>query len=525
MAVVDKIVDETQDSTRRRNQNRVRADHREVVSKTIRNTREILTSDSGHSVDFDRDILIAHARNFRSAGFVIPWLTLIMAIIALTWHNYFYVMMWMSANLITQVLVIYQNNRFLKAMPRDKEELKTWHQTFICGDLLSGLMWSMFVLIPVMISSLSQPVFIFTTMLVVIAIYSFITAPIFVGMLTATTPISMLLFLKFSQSGYISLMMMSALFIGAQFLFILVGKQVKDTLLRMFAIKAEKDSLILELEEATAISNESRRRAEESNLAKSRFLATMSHELRTPLNAILGFSEIMKGELLGPLNNPSYKEYVTDIHSSGDHLLNLINEILDLSRIEAGRYELKEDAVYLLEVIEDCVNLMQLRAKNKKIRIEIISETDLPRLWVDERAMRQIILNLTSNAVKFTPQGGHIQVIVGWTAGGGQYITVRDNGPGIPEEEIPIVLSQFGQGSLAIKSAEQGTGLGLPICQALINMHGGTFDLESKLRVGTSITTSLPRSRVMEALAPVSKINTNNVSNTTANRVMQRRSA
>ena len=167
---------------------------------------------------------------------------------------------------------------------------------------------------------------------------------------------------------------------------------------------------------------------------------------------------------------------------------------------------------------------MMLRAKNKDIKIKITAEPDMNRVWADERAIRQITLNLMSNAVKFTPQGGEINVLVGWTKGGGQYISVRDNGPGIPEEEIPIVLSQFGQGSLAIKSAEQGTGLGLPICQALINMHSGTLDLKSKLRVGTTVTVSLPKDRVIEALAP-QNTDSRNLIQQTPQRVVQRRSA
>jgi two-component system cell cycle sensor histidine kinase PleC len=214
----------------------------------------------------------------------------------------------------------------------------------------------------------------------------------------------------------------------------------------------------------------------------------------------------MATEVLGPLNNPLYKEYAGDIHRSGSHLLELINEILDLSRIEAGKYELSEESVSLLEVAEDCIGMIQLRAKAKNIRIEQQFESNLPSIWADEKALRQVILNLLSNAVKFTPQGGDIMVKAGWTAGGGQYISIRDNGPGIPENEIPVVLSAFGQGSIAIKSAEQGTGLGLPIVQAILAKHGGEFKLKSKLREGTEVIAILPSSRVLESLPAVSEV-------------------
>jgi len=232
----------------------------------------------------------------------------------------------------------------------------------------------------------------------------------------------------------------------------------------------------------------------------------MSHELRTPLNAILGFSEVMTTEVLGPLSNPTYKEYTNDIHRSGEHLLNLINEILDLSRIEAGRYDLNEDSVSLVDIAEDCIGMVQLKARAKNITIHQQFEHGMPSVWIDEKSMRQVILNLLSNAVKFTNTGGEVTFKVGWTAGGGQYLSIKDNGPGIPEEEIPIVLSAFGQGSIAIKSAEQGTGLGLPIVQAILAKHNGEFILRSKLREGTEAIAILPARRVLESLPPIEDV-------------------
>ena len=156
-------------------------------------------------------------------------------------------------------------------------------------------------------------------------------------------------------------------------------------------------------------------------------------------------------------------------------------------------------------MVEDCHHLLKLRAQNRGITIHEVFEADLPRLWADERALRQICLNLLSNAIKFTPPGGEIWLKVGWTAAGGQYMSVKDTGPGIPEEEIPIVLSSFGQGSNAIKSAEQGAGLGLPIAKSLVDMHGGTFTLKSKVRIGTELIATFPPERVMAALPPLAE--------------------
>ena len=258
---------------------------------------------------------------------------------------------------------------------------------------------------------------------------------------------------------------LALLAIAAEGYFALLAHRLHSTTLATLEARAEKDALIGELEQAKAISDEARHRAESANVAKSRFLAQMSHELRTPLNAILGFSEVMKSEIFGAHAVPVYKEYSADIHNSGVHLLNLINEILDLSRIEAGRYELNEEAVSLVHVVADCHHLLKLRATSRGITIHEVFEQGMPRIWGDERATRQIVLNLLSNSIKFTPQGGEIWLKVGWTASGGQYLSVKDTGSGIAEDEIPIVLASFGQGSNSIKSAEQGAGLGLPIAK------------------------------------------------------------
>jgi two-component system cell cycle sensor histidine kinase PleC len=291
-----------------------------------------------------------------------------------------------------------------------------------------------------------------------------------------------------------------ALCVGVIGYFLVVANRLQSRASESYSFQAEKDALIAELEQAKLNSDEARRRAESANLAKSRFLATMSHELRTPLNAILGFSEVMKAELFGPHGILAYKEYSTDIHSSGQHLLMLINEILDLSRVEAGRYELKEESVSLSGVVEDCRHLLAMRAKNRGISVVETLDGDLPRIWADERAVRQVTLNLLTNAIKFTPQGGSIVIKVGWTKSGGQYLSIRDTGPGIPPEEIPIVLSSFGRGSLAQKNAEEGSGLGLPIVKGLVELHGGEFRLNSKLREGTEVIVIFPPERVMEAL-------------------------
>ena len=290
--------------------------------------------------------------------------------------------------------------------------------------------------------------------------------------------------------------------VGGLALFAFVSARMRSSNLESLRLAYEKDVLIGELETANAISDSARHRAEEANLAKSRFLASMSHELRTPLNAIMGFSEVMREEILGPVENPTYAGYVRDIHRSGRHLLSLINEILDLSRVEADRYPLDFRPHQLGEIARSAVVTLRVKAQQKGLKVELRIHPGLLAVRVDERAMRQTFLNLVSNAIKFTPQNGAIDIAVGPTAGGGQYVTVSDNGPGIPQDELQLVLSAFGQGSIALKHAEAGTGLGLAIVQALVGKHDGRFILASELRRGTRASVVLPASRVVDPHAP-----------------------
>jgi len=397
-------------------------------------------------------------------------------------------------------IITAQCRKFL-AEAAGRVDIARWRARFVILDLFFGIAW-MSNVVAVVRADEGASTFMLFVMLLVVAVSSMLASSLPMAMFAATVPVTVAVALDFALRGGMHNYILSAMTLTAQAYFTMLAHRLYSTTLATLQARAEKDALIGELEQAKAISDEARRRAEGANIAKSRFLAQMSHELRTPLNAILGFSEVMKSEVFGPHAVPTYKEYAADIHNSGVHLLNLINEILDLSRIEAGRYELNEEPVDLAHVVGDCHHLLQLRARNRGIRIQQMFEHDLPRLWADERACRQICLNLLSNAIKFTPQGGEVWLKVGWTAAGGQYMSVKDNGPGIPEDEIPIVLASFGQGTNAIKSAEQGTGLGLPIAKNLVDLHGGTFTLKSKVRFGTEVIITFPPERVMSALGP-----------------------
>jgi two-component system cell cycle sensor histidine kinase PleC len=479
------------------------AKRRRLAAQRVREARDMLTSTTGTRVAFDYELLRQFAENRLSASLVILLLVGTIGFLSSLWTGAVMASAWTAAVLVIHAVIVTKCRQFLNQSPNGLN-LRAWRLRFIVLDLFYGLAWMYNLIHPVGRDEGSSTFMLFV-MLMVVAVSSMLASSLPIAVLAATIPVSAAVALNFALQGDLHNIILGVMAVAAQGYFTLLAYRLYSSGLATLVARAEKDALIGELEQSKAISDEARRRAEGSNIAKSQFLAQMSHELRTPLNAILGFSEVMKGEIFGEHSVPAYKEYSNDIHQSGQHLLGLINEILDLSRIEAGRYELNEEPVTLTTVVEDCHHLLKLRAQNRGITVHNVFEADLPRIWADERALRQICLNLLSNAIKFTPPGGEIWLKVGWTAAGGQYMSCKDTGPGIPEEEIPVVLSSFGQGSNAIKSAEQGAGLGLPIAKNLVDMHGGTFTLKSKVRIGTELIATFPPERVMAALAPITE--------------------
>jgi two-component system cell cycle sensor histidine kinase PleC len=482
---------------------RTKAHRNTDVARAVKRTRDRLSQREG-SPDFDRELLKLHARAIMTGATAIPLMVVVIGALGL--------FAGMSGNIMLWALIAvtcYAGLAFV-ARRADRTALADIHvptlkRHFLLGHFASGLGWAYFAVLECEACGGVNELGIVKAVVLLLAIAATaLIASALRGALVVTFALPVGVFALWSLRLWMPVeAMMVGLLIASLPFFTYVAGHLHQSALMLMSFRTEKDALIAELETAKAMSDEARRRAEEANLAKSRFLASMSHELRTPLNAILGFSEVMGSEVLGPIGNPTYRDYAKDIHGSGQHLLNLINEILDLSRIEAGRYQLHEEPLRLADTVEECCHMMELKARNKDIRIVQQFEPGLPRLLADERAMRQVTLNLLSNAVKFTPTGGEIRVKVGWTAGGGQYLSVKDNGPGIPQDEIPVVLAAFGQGSIAIKSAEQGTGLGLPIVQGLVSMHDGEFELRSKLREGTEAIAMFPRTRVMENLPAV----------------------
>jgi len=240
-------------------------------------------------------------------------------------------------------------------------------------------------------------------------------------------------------------------------------------------------------------------KADTANRAKSRFLANMSHELRTPLNAINGFAEIIQLQFKGPIGNPQYLEFAKSIVESGRHLVSLIDDILDISKVESGRATLEERAVHPQAIIDQVVRLTQSSAEKAHQRIETHLQSELPSIFVDERKLCQVLVNLVSNAVKFTPAGGQIRLEVRLNSEGGMSFLVGDTGAGIPADELQEVLKPFMRSKDVERRQLQGTGLGLHLAQELMKLHGGALALSSTVGQGTVVNVSIPASRVITA--------------------------
>jgi Signal transduction histidine kinase len=279
---------------------------------------------------------------------------------------------------------------------------------------------------------------------------------------------------------------------------VFTGMAARQRVNEMLKARFANEDLSRELAVARDEAVKKRLEAEEANASKTAFLANMSHELRTPLNAIIGFSEIIATKALGE-GNPRYPEYANDIHASGSHLLTLINEILDVAKIEAGRMEIDPRPLDMVPALDTIERIMAIRCEAKELKVRYTVEDGADRIVVDERAFRQILLNLISNAVKFTPQGGDIHVACRKSAEG-VVVSVNDTGPGIPADKLALLFQPFSQVDNRFDHHHGGTGLGLALVQGLARLHGGRAWIESEVGRGTSVFVYFPLEAVKHEL-------------------------
>lgn len=263
------------------------------------------------------------------------------------------------------------------------------------------------------------------------------------------------------------------------------------------SLKKLNDELDQRVRTRTAELEREKFRAEEASHAKSRFLASMSHELRTPLNAIIGFSSVMQQEAFGKLGNPRYVGYAADILESGENLLRLVNNVLDMANIQSGTASLKETTIDIYSLFTSSIALVQAAADRKGIVVRYDGTNPRIRVRGDVAKLEQVLVNLLSNGVKFTPEGGKVQLASSVEPGGPVVLTIADTGIGMREEEIPVALSTFSQVDDSLSRSYEGAGLGLPLAKCLTELHGGTLEVDSAPGRGTRVTVRLPRDRVI----------------------------
>ncbi len=336
---------------------RSRGDAKQRAAAGLKATRARLAAGTSIKPEFEYELLAMFVRSELGAAVTMPALYALFAIASMFWSPLLDAIVWLVIVIGAKVILLDQGRRFLALAPAEVD-VGMWRRRFFIIELLNGFALAGFALVGVSQNlgvggeiQFASHVFIFATLIVVLAIRTMFAAPIpsilYAGTIPMTAAVVVRLLLL-QEPFYLALASMA---VGVYLYFIFLARGLRSTALSMLEYRSEKDSLIAELEEEKFISDEARRRAEAANKAKSRFLATMSHELRTPLNAILGFSEVMKTELFGPMENPTYREYAGNVLESGRHLLHLINEILDLTRIESGRYEMHEEPVRLGELV------------------------------------------------------------------------------------------------------------------------------------------------------------------------------
>ncbi len=414
------------------------------------------------------------------------------------WQN---IAVWLAAMLVLHVLTYVNARRFLST-DVEPEDVDRWRWRFESLTALFSVSFSSLLFLFWVPDDLIHQTYLISSVTIALVPMTLVTIFYFPVFYWTVLPTTLALALRLALFGGVQHFAMVAVLIVFTALLIRLAAQVNGVMLRAITLREDKNGLIEQLFKAKRDSDAARARAEEANRAKSHFLANMSHELRTPLNAIIGFSEVMASEIFGKHSVPTYKEYANDINRSGQHLLGLINDVLDLSRIEAGRFQITEEEVDIVQLAADCRRILDIRAQAQRVSIVEDFTAGLPIVYGDARALRQTWINLLTNAIKFSPPDSEVRMFARMEPSGEMRFGVHDNGPGIAESEIDKVLHAFTQGATGLAQPGKGSGLGLSIVKGLLAVHGGRFELKSKLGVGTQAECTLPPQR-LRAPAPI----------------------
>jgi len=476
----------------------------ETPAGTPRQNSNISMWEDGKDNRAQRELLTLFVKNQMRVSLALPLLAVVFFATNLLWISWPVALGWLALIFGAQGVQLFICHSYQKSDPGQRP-ISDWIGALAASEFLYAVCWSLPLYLFWEPGNLAQHTITIATLMTVIAVRIMIANSYMPIIIAGTGLITFNIVIRCTMEADAYYTGLGATVFLAEIFFIQLSKRLQKTARDMLIFKAQREQLIAELEVAKAAADRGRHQAEVANLAKSRFLATMSHELRTPLNAIMGFSEILNSEMMGPHSVSAYKDYSGDIHNSGNYLLNLINDILDLSRIEAGKHRLEDTPVSPGTVVEDCSRLLRMKLKEKNQALQVDLPEHMPKLLADERALRQIWLNLLSNAHKFSAQNTTINTGVKILPNETLAIFVTDQGPGMSAEEIKNATGLFNRGEIAEKKAIEGTGLGLPIVYGLIRLHDGDLHIKSQPGKGTTVTVIFPPKRILnesqEALA------------------------
>jgi two-component system, cell cycle sensor histidine kinase PleC len=445
---------------------------------------------------WQQDLLVLFVRNQLRVSLALPLIAMVFAAASLSWTSPVVTGAWLACVLACQGVQLWLCRQHQQSDGQAHSHVE-WTGNLTASETLLACCWALPLYLFWEPGNYVQHIALIGGLLVVIAVRILIAGNFMPVVIAGTGFITINIVLRCiieAEPAYITL---AAMAVTTELFFIQLSRRLQETSHEMLIFKAERERLIGELQEAMDQTEAARAKAEEANRAKSRFLATMSHELRTPLNAIMGFSEVLSTEMMGPHAVSIYKDYSHDIHHSGHYLLNLINDILDLSRIEAGRLEIEDEPVHVGRLGRDCAKLISLRIEQRRQELRQNFPVDEPMILGGERSIRQIWLNLLSNAIKFTPAGGTLEMAVRMHPSGALTMSVSDNGPGIPANEMEAALGPFNRGAQASRKAIDGAGLGLPIVNGLAKLYGAELAINSTPGQGTEVIVTFPPARVL----------------------------
>ena len=445
---------------------------------------------------WQREMLRIFVRNQMRVALAMPLLATMFALANLVWVTPAVVFGWLALYLLVEAMQMWLVRRCLRERPRGRA-VQDWVHRFSASELAQAAIWFMPLFLFWQPGNVAQHMFIGAGLMTAIAVRMLVANNFLPLIITGGGVIATGLALRSVLAGGTLHLAMAGMIVVLGIFFLQLARRLQATTREMLHYRFQREQLIEELSAQRDAAERARRQAEEANRAKSQFLAAMSHELRTPLNAIMGFSEIIAAEMLGPVQVQRYKEYASDIHRSGSYLLNLINDILDLSRIEAGKVELKEEVVDVVEEARQAIDLLSMKAEARGQKVRYAGEYEAMELLGNARYIRQMWINLLGNAIKFTPDGGEITLHVRRLRGGNLALEVRDTGEGIPPHELDAVMQSFSRGASAVRKAVDGAGLGLAIVNGLARLHDARLEIDSTVGKGTTVRIVFPARRII----------------------------